>query len=249
MRRKLVLSGRIACLLVALALCGCGDDGPTNAAPVDPIVVPLAVGNWWVYDTTITPKTGTTETDTTTIVGTENLYGEMWYVFVGSLEDDTLRVRQEGQNVYIVPRFGDDDPESENPAEEYLQRQVEESVPWKYADLDAASGTEWTLAEAETTFEFQVGDQMMEGTLELSIRMKSLGRTTVSVPAGEFSDAYRGSARQLVVFSTSTGTDSMTADRDIWIVDGVGVVKTEEVSTNPEGTETFTQVLQSYQVD
>jgi hypothetical protein len=248
MIRNPAAPGSLIGLVLLALLAGCGGDNGTDVTDGDSIVIPLAVGNFWIYEESSTGKRSSVAIDTTTIVDAESLGGETWYLLASSLEQDTVRVREDGQELFILPALGD--VSGDDPAAVYLRRVIEESAPWKYADFDAAVGSEWTLAAAETTFELPAGEDTVEATLRVSFEAASEGRTTTSVPAGEFSGVYHGTVRQLIIFSSSEGADSMRTMREVWIADRVGIVRTEEVSTNPsQEVETITEILQSYHVE
>ncbi len=72
--------------LTAVVFCvGCGDDEPTAPAPaaVDDVIMPLAVGNKWVYDVKQYNIGGMLEdewTDSLVIEDSGAVAGDMWYV-------------------------------------------------------------------------------------------------------------------------------------------------------------------------
>lgn len=80
----------LACIVLAVAatigMAGCGesspsgnDNDPNNAKPL----LPLAVGNQWLYESTIYDSTGraTSKKDTTAIRMDTTIQGEKWYFF------------------------------------------------------------------------------------------------------------------------------------------------------------------------
>jgi hypothetical protein len=89
--------------------------------------------------------------------------------------------------------------------------------------------------------------------VEILFRAASRGRASVTVPAGAFTDAYRGEITQRILFSyPELGmVDSMTVVRTIYAADGVGIVKTEEATDDPSEpiTETVVEVLASYDLE
>jgi len=240
--------------LLAFLFAVCGDDdgaGPTGEA----IKLPLAVGNTWIYAVT-TDEEKTATIDTSTIVGTESRDGTSWYVFYDHGDKESTLARQEGPCVYVIPPAPEDDPEMEDdPVADYLRAVLARSLPWKYADFGAASGTAWTLIDAETTFAMIVGDisgptDTLDLDVEILFRAMSRGRASVTVPAGAYPDAYRGEITQRLLFSYPelSRVDSMTVVRTLYAADGVGIVKTEEVTDDPfeQVAETVVERLTSY---
>ncbi|MFH1680367.1 MAG: hypothetical protein ABIH26_06955 [Candidatus Eisenbacteria bacterium] len=249
MKRSQRSPALLAALLLPALLAGCGGDKSTEANGGDPISFPIAIGTTWVYSVTTSSTDLAAESDTTRIIGTETVDGKTWYVFVDHSSGDTTLARQEGQSFYVFPSSEDGGTGGdENPFVAYLGRVLENSLPWKYADFGAAAGASWTLVEAETTFALDIGGVPYEASVEVSFRCASGGRTTVSVPAGTYADAYRGEIAQRIVFTTPAGADTVTSESSYWIADGVGVVKRDEVNSDPfEGvTETRTEALESY---
>ncbi|MFH1277194.1 MAG: hypothetical protein ABIK65_02285 [Candidatus Eisenbacteria bacterium] len=249
MRRIRILGMTPLLLSLLLLPAGCGDDGGTGPNGAGSITVPIAVGNTWIYSVTTSSKEASTESDTTTIIGTETRYGETWHLFVDRVDAETTFVRQEGQRLFVVPPFAEEGSgKDDDPIGAYFRRVLEASLPWQFADFAVPSGTSWTLVDAETTFVVVQGTGSFEADVEISFRGASRGRTAVTVPAGSYTNAYEGEIRQLVVISTPAGVDSMTGERVIWVMDGVGLVKSEETSQDSAGgaIETTTEVLEGY---
>ncbi|HEX7070294.1 MAG TPA: hypothetical protein VF190_05795 [Rhodothermales bacterium] len=72
--------------LAASVLVSACDSGPDSPAPPDSIL-PLEVGNRWIFERTLTDATGDTllvEPDTVTIVGDTLIANERWFVVAGS---------------------------------------------------------------------------------------------------------------------------------------------------------------------
>jgi hypothetical protein len=100
-------------LMAAIALAGCGDDNGTNSTS-DDTIMPLAVGNKWVYRTTTYPVTGSMQSapqdsvvtrDSILVVADTMIEGERWYIVGGSLYDEGGRTafanRSDGMRVAI----------------------------------------------------------------------------------------------------------------------------------------------------
>ncbi len=92
----------IAIALVSMAgIAGCGEsspsgnDDPNNAK----VLLPLAVGNQWRYETTIYDSTGKSkkQTDTTTIRRDTTIQGEKWFFFNNDTDPPTA---SRGDGVY-----------------------------------------------------------------------------------------------------------------------------------------------------
>ena len=83
MNRVFALIACSAGAMMAIAGCGesspSGNDNPNNADRL----VPLAVGNQWIYETTTTDSTGksSTKSDTTRITRDTTIQGEKWFFF------------------------------------------------------------------------------------------------------------------------------------------------------------------------
>jgi hypothetical protein len=209
-----------------LALTACGDDNGTgpDGGPSS-ITVPLAIGNTWTYEAASeTLKIAQSDIDTSRIVGTADYKGETYFIMEEISEGDTseILIRQEGQDVFVVPPFAES--RKDDPLGDWFSRVIVASLPWKYADMDASSGTSWVVAEAETTMQFGPEEQ----TVRVVASCSSLGRTSVSVPAGDYNNVYVG---ELSIEITVGEDTSEPSSQKLWLADGVGLVKNEVTET------------------
>jgi hypothetical protein len=178
----------------------------------------------WVYTTgTDTTATQTTAVDTSRIVGTETRDGVTYYVLESVTPEGTDRalVRQAGQDILVMSAF--ERAKSEDPFQEWMDQITSASLPWKIADFDAASGSQW--AEIDATSQFTLGGS--DVAVRYEVHGASLGRGSVSVPAGDYTDAYRGEFTTRLTLRDPSGAmlSSMASSQEYWIADGVGTVK------------------------
>ena len=245
------LTARCAVLVLLgiwIIFAACGDDNGTGpSGGLTPITFPLTIGNTWVHEAVSeTLKVAQARMDTSRVVGTEEVEGETFYVLEERSEGETTQIliRQDGQDILVIPPF--DDTGNGNPVQRWFRRVIDESLPWKFADLDAASGSSWIIAEAETTIQFGA----KADTFRVLATGSSLGRTTISVPAGSFDGVYVGDIEMTVTMGAETSTPT---SQTFWVADDVGLVK--DVSTEiVEGefedvTVTTTSELVSYTVE
>jgi hypothetical protein len=251
MSRRL-LRGFVAVFLGSwIALTACGDDngtGPGDGGSGSSITFPLEIGNVWIYEAeTETLKVAQSQMDTSRVVGTEEYEGETYYVVEGGTEGETeqILIRQQGQDIFVVPYL--EKKRKDDPFEDWFNRVMEQSFPWKYADLDASSGSTWIIAEAETTMLIGLDVE----TIEIEIAGSSLGRESISVPAGDYDDVYVGG----LTISLAIGEDTMEpSSQRFWIADDIGLVKDENTETYDIGfgepaTVTNTPELTSYTLE
>ena len=246
----------ITCLIllgVGTLTAGCGDDkgvlGPGNGSTPSEITLPLAVGNMWIYATdTDTTAMQTAAGDTSRVVGTETSAGETYYVLENVSPAGTERalVRQAGQEILVMPvpeeaKIGD-------PFQEWMDQVTTASLPWKIADLDAQDGSRWVEIDAASQFVLGGSDV----TVRYEVHGASLGRDSVSVPAGDFTDAYRGEFTTRLTLRDPSGVllSAMASSQEFWVADGVGIIK-EVLSSSAEMdgggyTITKTSELSSY---
>jgi hypothetical protein len=254
MEISMKMAALIAAALALVALTGCGDDDNPASSGGDggaEITFPLAIGNVWVSTiTSDTTAARSASTDTTRVFGMEDYAGQTYYALESVTDGvrDTALVRQSGQEVYVVQSFDAGKSKGdENPLVEWLTREFEKSMPWKMADFDAGAGTEWTLADAETTF--TVDEE--ETTVRITALASSGGRTSITVPAGEFDDVYLAELEVTLAIGVPpvTLTSEITSQK-LWVADGAGIVKDENVGYEDDnGTKiTTTTVLTDYQL-
>jgi len=108
----------------------------------------------WVYTTdTDTSTARALATDTTRVVGTELFDGETWYVLESTTAECTNRslFRQVGQDLFVMPSMGE--AGSQDPFQEWMDQITSASLPWKMADLDAPSGSQWVEIDSSSQFE------------------------------------------------------------------------------------------------
>jgi hypothetical protein len=207
---------------------GCGNDdgvlGPGNGSTPSEITMPLAVGNMWVYVTGIdSTAIQTTVVDTSRVVGTQTSAGETYYVLenVSSQGTDRALVRQAGQDILVTPVF--EKAKSQDPFQEWMDQITSASLPWKVADLDAQANSQWV--EIDATSQFTLGGS--DVTVRYEVHGASLGRDSVSVPAGDYTDAYRGEFTTRLTLRDPSGVllSGMASSQEYWIADGIGTVK------------------------
>lgn len=235
--------------VVPLVLAGCGGDGGTGpGGGGSPITFPLTIGNTWFYDASAeTTSVATARVDTVRIAATQSVGGRTYYVLEDSGDDGpgTL-IRQDGQDILVIPSFGGPGPGPGDPIQEWLGRALEASLPWKFADMDAASGTSWTLVDADTLVD--LGGTV--DTLQVSFAASSLGRTSVSVPAGTFTDVYQGQVLGTISFGDQV---MQRTNQWLWLGHGVGMLKQRESNTERQDgsaiTITETSELVSYSLN
>jgi hypothetical protein len=237
-------------IAAALVVGACGDDdggaGPGGSGGA--VTYPLAVGNRWTYSGSSDTSRATSHEDTTTVSGTQMFNGQLYYVLTesGSGGGDQTLIRQQGQDLLVVPDFavgtrlaGGD------PLDTWLQSVLDGSLPWKYADFDAPSGSTWSIAQAETVVDF---GRVAPETVRVNVTGTSRGRTSVTVPAGTFADTYEG-ALQLSV--TSASQPALTLGQTLFVKDGVGLVRSinmePDESSGGSATVTDTDDLTGYQ--
>ncbi len=249
----------IAFLGAAIAFGGCGDDdGGTssgNGEGLSEITFPFAIGNEWVFETvedtvwTATPAF----METLRIVDERMEDGESYYVLhdIPNTDSDEILIRQEGQNIYVIPPFDDDEFMNDNPFEKWMERKMTESLPWKFADLDAPQGASWTELDAESTFVEKDGTY----TVHIEARGRSLGRSSLSVPAGDFTDVHGSeiTTQTSVTVNTREAQDEVvfSSTQQLWIAADVGLVMNVQTDTDEDDNEddivvTITAELHSY---
>lgn len=243
------------CLLLLLGgptvLWGCsGDDGGTGPDLGGDITLPLAVGNTWYYTTRVDTTSGFAAgaPDSATIASTETFDGETYFELDWEVDEDfdALYFRQAGQEVWLVPVFGEIVPGGSD-LEAFLE-DLAETFPWKFADFDAQAGTDWTAADVSGTV---VVDVFGELDVHVTAAGSSLGRGTVQVPAGTYEDAYSGTFR-LEYNATGPGfLFTSSATYTMSVAGGVGIVKIQ--SSAPDllggGTITSTSDLTGYSLN
>lgn len=231
----------VCLLLLVLLFTGCGDDATKpDETPGTPITLPLQTGNRWTYDVemVVGEETPETSTQTDSIIGTATVDGESYWTIqsrIGEEGPEASYVRQSGQSVYIrpseVPTGGS------TPEDAWAARKLEESLPWKVADFTSLKG-QIAFSSAETTF---VSKNL---TLSMTINSANLGRTELQVPNGSYSDVYKGRLTQLLVgrFGSTVALTSTTT-LDLYVKDGVGVIKQERISrVEQSGQQLITRV-------
>ncbi len=241
---------RVAGLLLPMLLVSCGGDGtkPPDDEPGTPITVPLQTGNRWTYDVSVSVDGGAPDTWTQvdSIVGVATVEGLSYWMIQsrpGDQEPDTSYVRQSGQVVQIRP--GGLPSGGSSPVLAWASRQLRESLPWKVANFTSTKG-EIGSFDADTTFTSE------NLRLRLQISSANLGRTSLEVPAGSFTDVYKGRLTQLLAGSQgSISVLSLTTTLDIFVKDGVGVIRqstverTEQAGADPIVTTTTTSLRSS----
>lgn len=228
MMSKRWMVARVVLLSVAALTAGCSNEktvaGPDIESTPSEITVPLTVGNMWVYTTDLdTTAVQSSAADTSRIVGTETHGDETYYVLENVTIDGTERslVRQRGQEILIMPVS--EKTMAQDPFQEWMDQITAASMPWKVADLDAPAGSQWV--EVDATSQFTLGGS--DVTVRYEVRGASLGRVSVSVPTGDYADAYLGEfTTRLTLYDPSGLTISgMTSRQKSWIADGVGILK------------------------
>jgi hypothetical protein len=183
-----------------------------------------------------------------TIIGTEQRHGSLYYVQTDSLDADvaTSYLRQSGSELFT--EFSIPAPVDVEVARRVVDM-IEATMPWKVAHFGAPSGTEWDLGSIDTTL-------VIEGSaydVRFDIVASSRGVEAVTVPAGSWPDAQvfrlhlTGSAG---IVGLPPATQS--SYQDVWMVDGVGIVKQQNVDSfdSPQGSFTIQSVgeLMGFQV-
>jgi hypothetical protein len=162
-----------------------------------------------------------------TITGTVERDAATYFVQVDSSDApaDTTYLRQSGNELYAyfsIPSHIDSEVARE------AVGLVEATMPWKVAQFGAPSGTEWSIASIDTTLIFEG----LTWDVRFAIVGSSRGRSPVTVPAGTWPDAQ--SFRLHLEGTAGIGefpTASLSTDRDLWLVDGVGIVKVQSVDS------------------
>lgn len=207
---------------------GCGDDDgvlePGTESTPSEITIPLAVGNMWVYATgTDSTAIQTVGVDTSRVVGTETSGGETYYVLENITPEgaDRALVRQGGQDILVLPAF--EKAKSQDPFQEWMDQITSASLPWKVADLDAQAGSQW--AEIDATSQFTLGGS--DVIVRYEVHGVSLGRGLLSVPAGDYTDAYHGEFTTRLTLLDPSGVvlSGMASVQEYWIADSVGTIK------------------------
>ena len=231
-RRRRPPGGTIAVLraLFALfALSGCGDEGAVKPHPnlPDPILLPLLAGSAWEYavaDTINgTPHQPGVRTDS--LVGVRPFDGEPYFGFVTQGDSpETTWIRQEGPKLLVRPSVLTELPADSSLAG--LTGALRASLPWLLTDFSAPAGTSWELLTLADTVE------VSGYPLRVSVRVTavSLGRRSLSVPAGSFDDVGVGRLTLQIsytvlipLFPVPGGT--YTRWEEVSAVDEVGVVQ------------------------
>jgi hypothetical protein len=248
--RTVAILGVVLCGTLGLSGCGSDDNGDGGTSPGpgtgagEEITYPLAVGNSWTYNTT----TGKAEdTSVTTVVGTQVEDGKTYYVLetVSDGERDSTLMRQEGQVIYAMPLGWDNDMDPNDPMEGYMLRFFQATLPWKLADFSAGAGTSWSIGSADTTVNVEGTDVQ----LSVTIQGYSDGRTSVQVPAGSFTDVYKGRVLWTTTSTAMGMTYTLQMETTFWVADGVGLVRSEEKEIEQgQTTATTTDELVSYEV-
>jgi hypothetical protein len=231
---------------VAIAGCGDDDEGDNGITPPpggEDITFPLTVGNEWILssETSVSGLQATEET--ITITGTETFASQTYYVLETTFESEPgetaeFWLRQQGQVIYTVPELEAFEPDPDIPIPPGLYDRITQSFPWKFADFDASSGTEWMLAGLDTTLTIDLGPPVgeLDAQIELDIRASSQGRESVTANKVSYDDAYKG---QVVISTTiivppppapELFGETFSSTQELWIVDGIGLVK--EVNTS-----------------
>jgi hypothetical protein len=283
----MIFQGRLrhgvwALAVLAAFAAGCGDDGDNgddnNNGGGSDVTVPLDEGDNWDYtvdqtadgDTDTYPRADVV-TDTRVIAGqtyavvqtisqtpalraaTSEAIASRFGLFAPAADTSEAFLRQSGQKVYQYTEFeiSEDFPEYIR----FVLESLNAANPWQVADFASSSGSSWTIVNANDTFETR------GGTTEVTVRLtgSNEGRTSVTVPAGTFSDCYRGRLTQLFELEQNQPplppiSVTQTVTSDIYFKDGVGVVKemssfTLEQTGQDPITETTESELTSYDVE
>ncbi len=233
-------------VLLLVAGCGKNSSRPTDGdtGPRTPVTYPLAIGDRWTYSVqVVSGQVADTLSRTDEIVGTVLRGGADYFRLTGTPSDgseaDTTYLRQLDEAMFIYPDISFD----ATPEGSWVARQVARSLPWKLADFTGPTGKVFQYGPVDTTFEG-------EYVLELTIMTSSVGRTSVTVPAGTYADVYRGRMTVLAVLSIgSQVAGQISSTKDLYIKDGVGLLKEVEEdrapSQNGEIVITRTSLLRS----
>jgi hypothetical protein len=241
--------GPAGCLaLVALLLatdCGKKSTQPEgDTGPKTPIMYPLAVGNQWIYGVQVVSGLARdTLSRTDEIVGTDTRGGTDYFRLTGIPSHgsaiDTTYMRQSDEAMFIFPDISFDT----SPEGAWVARHVGRSLPWRLADFTGPTGKVFQYGPVDTIFD--AGD-----ALELTIVTSSVGRTSLTVPAGTYTDVYEGRMTVLAVLRYgSVVAGQISSTKDLFIKDGVGLIKEVEEDRAPsqygEIVTTQTSVLRS----
>jgi hypothetical protein len=216
----------VSSLLALTSVVGCDGEKATKPScdrgSSAPVAYPLGVGNTWSYDVHIVSTgrdSSVTRTDTITEIENreDGVYSRLEGA-VGGSQVGTSLLRQSRQTLFLRPEFG---AEGTIPAEleAWFLDRLGESYPWTLADFAGGCGELDRYGPADTTF----GGSLR---VQLTIVISSLGRGSVTVPMGAYSDVYMG--RATILLTTSSGSTllaSITIVRDIWIKDGIGLLQ------------------------
>jgi hypothetical protein len=247
MRCRLALAAGLLLPLLLLA-CGGDDSDSSGDEPGTPITVPLEAGARWTYDASSVTDGDSPQTWTQvdSVIGQATVEG-LPYWMLESLTDgespDTSYVRQSGQTVTIIPAGLPTGGSSAILS--WAMRQLDASLPWKVADFTSPKG-QIASFEADTSFAAE------NLTLRLQINSANLGRTSVEVPAGSYTDVYKGRLTQLFLGSQGgIPILTLTTTLDVYIKDGVGVIRQVTVGETsqtgqPAIVTTTTTSLRSY---
>jgi hypothetical protein len=161
------------------------------------------------------------ETELFRSIGATETVGGLSYTAVIDSADggaDTTLYRQDDDELWIHVEFGT----SEDPIETMIFDAMRETLPWKFAEFGAASGTAWTIADLDSIF-------LVEGLpvdVDINLRGRNLGIDAVSVPAGTWEEAQKIEVIQDAGVSVE---GFFRIEQNVrfhtWYVDGVGVVR------------------------
>lgn len=171
-----------------------------------------------------------------TLTGTEERHGAIFFVQTDSSESgvSTSYLRQSANELFT-------EFEIAPPVDDTIVRRivglVEATMPWKLAQFGVPSGTEWRLASVDTTLIHQGSAY----DVRFDIVGSSRGVSPVTVPAGSWPEAqvfrlHVSGSVGIVGFPPA----SQSSYQDVWIVDGVGVVKQHNVDSFDPGQGAFT---------
>ncbi len=103
LRKTLLLSCSLTAMLL---LCFCTDSNREQPAEdAEEALLPLAIGNMWVYEHTATGDDGkviSTWRDTMRVVGTEEIKGNKWYQVKGFMVQDTILLASREDGLWML---------------------------------------------------------------------------------------------------------------------------------------------------
>jgi hypothetical protein len=186
---------------------------------------PIAVGNTWVYQSTV-PLTGTTGTVTNKVVSVTPVSGGNSVTlsnndsFVpGKTTDETYIFHSDGSITYPSSQLGT------------AATIIKGSLVWPPASAISSGQSD------SYTVEIALNNSSLHGTVDDNVTVKGDGTATVTVPAG----TYSATIVQMTEDYKIEGYNETIVVKT-WMANGVGPVQSEAILTAAGRTETVSQL-------